>query len=131
MMRLITASLMLAGLLSMANAEDLLKPGDTISGRVRFFKQQHPNGTTWISVYQMTSDNPRKFAAEDEFCDDKTPPKTFHILVMDDKAKKARLDRMLGKKISIVAETFFCSQTAWHVGDAVVSQWHFAAPPQQ
>ncbi len=110
-----------------ADAQELLKPGDTINGPVRFFKHQHPNGT-WISVYQMTSDNPRKFAADNEFCDEKIPPKTFHLVVMDDKAKKAQLDRLLGKRISIVAETFFCSQTAWHVGDAVVTQWHFAEP---
>ncbi len=127
-MRLLIALLALLSLFGSATAQDLLKPGDTISGSVRFFKQQHPNGTTWISVYQMTSDNPRKFAEKDEFCDDKVPPKTFHLVVMDDKAKKKQLDRLLGKKISIVAESFACSETAWHVGDAVVFQWHFAEP---
>ena len=128
MRALAAMALALIVLASPCAAQDTLKPGDTISGPVRFFKQQHPNGTTWISVYQMTSDNPRKFAADDEFCDDNIPPKTFHLVVMDDKAKKAQLDRVLGKKISIVAEAFFCSQTAWHVGDAVVTQWHFAEP---
>jgi hypothetical protein len=44
---------------------------------------------------------------------------------MDDKAKTARLDRLLGKKVSVVGDHFFCSETAWHVGDAVVTQWHF------
>jgi len=52
-------------------------------------------------------------------------------VVMDDKSKKAQLDRLLGKKISIVAEIFFCSQTAWHVGDAVVTKWHFAEPAKR
>jgi len=130
-MRRAIALLVLFGLFGSASAQDLLKPGDTISGSVRFFKIQHPNGTTWINVYQMTSDNPRKFAADDEFCDDKVPPKTFHLVVMDDKSKKAQLDRLLGKKISIVAEIFFCSQTAWHVGDAVVTKWHFAEPAKR
>jgi hypothetical protein len=127
MMRAIAALIAGGLVLSAANAQDLLKPGDTISGPVRFFKHQHPNGT-WISVYQMTSDNPRKFAADDEFCDDKVPPKTFHLVVMDDKAKKNQLDRLLGKKISVVLQSFSCSETAWHVGDAVVFQWHFAEP---
>jgi len=130
-MRRAIALLVLFGLFGSASAQNLLKSGDTISGPVRFFKIQHPNGTTWINVYQMTSDNPRKFAADDEFCDDKVPPKTFHLVVMDDKSKKAQLDRLLGKKISIVAEIFFCSQTAWHVGDAVVTKWHFAEPAKR
>lgn len=47
---------------------------------------------------------------------------------MDDKATKARLDRLLGNKITVVAEEFFCSETAWHIGDAVLDKWHFAEP---
>ncbi len=125
---LLTACVLLAA--APAIAQETLKSGDTISGKLRFLRHQHPNGT-WINVYQMTSDNPRKFAADDEFCDDAVPPKTFHILVMDDKAKKARLDKLLGKRISVVAESFFCSQTAWHVGDAVISKWHFAEPAKR
>ena len=111
-------------------AQETLKPGDTISGKLRFFRHQHPNGT-WINVYQLTSDNPRKFAEKDEFCDDKEPPKTFHLVVMDDRAKKARLDRLLGKTVAVVGESFFCSETAWHVGDAVVFKWHFAEPTKR
>ena len=126
-MRAMVAVLIVLTLSGVAQAQEGLKPGDAISGRLRFFKQQHPNGT-WISVYQIKSDNPRKFAAKDEFCDPDTPPKTFHLVVMDDKAKKARLDKLLGKIVSVVAEDFSCSETAWHVGDAVVFQWHFAEP---
>ena len=126
-MRMIVALLAVLALPGTLAAQETLKAGDTISGPVRFFRHQHPNGT-WISVYQMKSDNPRKFAAADDFCDEKTPPATFHLVVMDEKAKKARLDRMLGKKISVVAEEFACSETAWHVGDAVVFKWHFAEP---
>jgi len=126
-MRTLAAALIALALSGAAQAQEPLKPGDTISGRVRFFQHQHPNGT-WINVYQLTADNPRKFADADEFCDPNIPPKTFHLLVLDDKAKKARLDRLLGKKITVVGESFFCSETAWHVGDAVLSQWHFAEP---
>jgi hypothetical protein len=109
-----------------ALAQETLKHGDTISGKLRFFLSQHPNGT-WIKVYQIASDNPRNFAENDEFCPD-YPPKKFHIFVLDDKAKEARLKRLLGKKISLVADKFFCSETAWHIGDAVVTDWHFAVP---
>jgi transcription termination factor Rho len=111
-------------------AQDTLKQGDTISGKLRFFQHQHPNGT-WINVYQLTADNPKKFADKDEFCDDAVPPKTFHLVVMDDKAKKKQLDKMLGKTIAVVADAFSCSETAWHVGDAVVFQWHFIAPEKR
>ena len=113
-----------------SRAQETLKPGDVISGRLRFFRHQHPNGT-WINVYQITADNPRKFAEADEFCDPNTPPKTFHLVVMDDKAKKARLNKLLGRTVAVVGEDFSCSQTAWHVGDAVVFKWHFAEPAKR
>jgi hypothetical protein len=45
--------------------------------------------------------------------------------VTNDTAKKRSLDR-LGKRIGVVLDSFFCSETAWHVGDAVATQWHFA-----
>jgi hypothetical protein len=111
-------------------AQETLKSGDVISGRLRFFRHQHSNGT-WINVYQITADNPRKFAEADEFCDPDKPPTTFHLVVMDDKAKKKRLDRLLGKKVAVVAESFSCSETAWHVGDAVVFQWRLTEAPRR
>jgi hypothetical protein len=129
-MRVLFATLVALALAGVAQAEDMLKPGDTISGRLRFFRHQHPNGT-WINVYQLHADNPRKFADADEFCDPKIPPKTFHLIVMEDKAKKAQLDKLLGKTVAVVGEAFFCSETAWHVGDAVLSQWHLADPPKR
>lgn len=107
-----------------ALAQESLKLGDLITGRLRFFLHQHPNGT-WIKVYQIVADHPRKFAEPDEFCDSENPPKTFHFMVMDDPARKRRLDRMRGKTVSVVADMFFCSETAWHVGDAVLGKWHF------
>ena len=128
--RLAIAVLLALMIAAPAFAEEVLKPGDIISGRLRFFQHQHPNGT-WINVYQITSDNPRKFAQDDDFCDPKTPPVTFHLVVMNDKAKKTRLDRLLGKKIAVVADAFFCSETAWHVGDAVLGGWHFAEPAKR
>lgn len=109
---------------SPSSVQESLKPGDLISGRLRFFRHRHPSGT-WIKVYQITVDHPRNFAENDEFCDPDNPPKTFHLVVMDDRAKKRQLDRMLGKTVSVVADAFHCSETAWHVGDAVVGSWHF------
>ena len=109
-----------------ALAQETLKPGDLISGRLRFFRHQHPNGT-WIDVYQIAADRPRHFAEADEFCDPAKPPATFHLVAMNDKEKKRRLDRLLGKTVTVVGEAFSCSETAWHVGDAVVFKWHFPA----
>ncbi len=130
-MRLLgTIALVLIALASPCAAQDTLKQGDVISGKLRFFQHQHPNGT-WINVYQITSDHPKNFAANDDFCDPHQPPKTFHLVVMNDKAKKKQLDKMLGKTVSVVAEAFSCSETAWHVGDAVVFSWHFAEPDKR
>ncbi|MFA6265656.1 MAG: hypothetical protein WC670_08085 [Pseudolabrys sp.] len=100
---------------------ETLKLGDTITGTLRLIKTQHPNGTP-IRVYQIVSAAPKRFARKDEFCGDK-PPKTFHLLVANNEALENRLNGLLGKTISIEAEDFFCSQTAWHIGDAVVAQW--------
>src|SRR5690242_11417199 len=100
-----------------AQAQDLLKAGDTISGKLRLVKTTHPSGTR-INAYQIVSDNPRKFAKADEFCGDE-PPRTFHLVVMDDKAKAAQLKKLLGRRIKVVLDDFFCSETAWHIGDAV------------
>jgi hypothetical protein len=105
-----------------STADDLLRPGDTITGKLRFFQHQHPNGT-WIPVYQIAADHPKKLAAKDEFCGEEAPV-TFHLVVMDDNAKKRALDKLLGKRINVVLDDFFCSETAWHVGDAVVFKWH-------
>jgi hypothetical protein len=127
MLRFIFALILLLAFAAPSLAEDTLKPGDIVSGRLRFFQSQHQNGT-WIKVYQIASDKPMPFATPDEFCPDDHPPKTFHIMLPDDKAQLAQLKRSVGKKIAVVAKQFFCSETAWHIGDAVISDWTFAAP---
>jgi hypothetical protein len=111
-------------LMSPAYAQDLLKPGDAVSGKLRLVRTTHPSGTR-IDAYQVVSDNPRKLAKADDFCGD-DPPRTFHLVTMDDKAKAAQLKRLLGRKIKVVLDDFFCSETAWHIGDAVSFAWHFA-----
>ena len=120
-------AIVLVALLVMAGpalAQDLLKKGDTISGTLRRVQTRHPNGTR-LTAYQIVSDNPRKFAFADDFCGE-TPPRTFHLVAMDDKAKATELKRRLGRKVRVVLDDFFCSETAWHVGDAVSFAWRFA-----
>jgi hypothetical protein len=111
-----------------APAQDTLKPGDTLSGKLRVVKTRHPNRTP-ITAYQIVVDHPKNFAKEDNFCDPKNPPVTFHLMVLDDKAKLVLLKRKLGKSVKVVAEDLMCSETAWHIGDAVVFQWHFTNAP--
>jgi hypothetical protein len=123
-------ALVLSAWTGVAQAEDTLKPGDVISGKLRFLSIQHPNGT-WMNVYQLVVDHPKVFAVKDEFCDPDNSPRTFHLVVMNDKAKLARLKRLVGKHIAVVGDEYICSETAWHVGDAVVFQWHFAAPEKR
>jgi hypothetical protein len=107
-------------------AQVTLKQGDMISGRLRLVKTRHFNGTP-IRAYQIVADAPKKFAEKDEFCGE-DPPQIFHLLVLNDRDKEARLKRDMGKKIAVIGVKFFCSQTAWHIGDAVVTQWRFAEP---
>ena len=106
--------------------EQFLKAGDVISGQIRVVNAKHPNGTP-IVAYQIVSDAPKNFAQKDGFCSGK-PPKTFHLVLSDNKAKNIRLKRLVGKKAEIVADDFMCSQTAWHIGDAVAVKWRFTGP---
>ncbi len=106
--------------------QEYLKHGDVIHGLVRVVNAKHPNGTP-IVAYQIVSDAPRAFAQKDGFCK-AAPPKTFHLVETDNKAKTIRLKRSVGKKIDIVADEFMCSQTAWHIGDAVATKWRFTGP---
>lgn len=133
-MRVVFAALIALALAGVAQAQEspkelpkeMLKPGDTISGRLRQMETRHPNGTL-LRAFQVVVDTPKAFAEKDEFCDG--PPKTFHLVVMNDKPREARLKKLLGKKVAVVAESLMCSETAWHIGDAVLFQWHLAAPP--
>lgn len=130
-MRILPAALLVLLTLSAAQAQttstDTLKDGDTITGKLRLVETRHPNGTR-LRAYQVVVDTPKKFAKDDEFCDG--PPKTFHLVVMNDKPKEAQLKKLLGKKVAVVAESLMCSETVWHVGDAVLFAWHLADAPK-
>ena len=43
-----------------------------------------------------------------------------HFLLHGD---EALLKPLLGKKISVKPAALFCSETAWHIGDAAVPDW--------
>ena len=103
-----------------AQAQEAIKSGDVLTGTLRLVNTRHPNGTK-IQAYQIVS-APRMMPADDEFCDDKSGATTFHLVTMEDKLKK-QLNPLLGKKISVRAISLHCSETAWHIGDAVVFEW--------
>jgi hypothetical protein len=111
-------ALALASVASPGLAQHAIKDGDLLAGQLRLVRTRHPNGTA-IDVFQIVS-APRKMPADDEFCD--KPATTFHIVAMDS-AKTKQLRSLLGKTISLKAEALFCSHTAWHIGDVVVTKW--------
>ena len=37
----------------------------------------------------------------------------------------------VSETVTVVGEDFFCSHTAWHIGDAVVLKWRFAEPAKR
>ena len=113
-----------AGLIALsmgaAQAQQPIKEGDTLTGKLRLVQTRHPNGTKLIA-YQIVSE-PRMMPANDDFCDYDKGATTFHLFAMTDAAKK-QLQPLLGKTISVKATALFCSETAWHVGDVAVPEW--------
>ena len=113
-----------AGLIALsmgaAQAQQPIKEGDMLTGKLRLVQTRHPNGTKLIA-YQIVRE-PRMMPANDDFCDYDKGVTTFHLFAMTDAAKK-QLQPLLGKTISVKATALFCSETAWHVGDVAVPQW--------
>lgn len=103
-----------------AHAQQPIKEGDTLAGKLRLVATRHPNGTR-IEAYQIVS-TPRMMPANDDFCDYDKGATTFHLFTMTDAAKK-QLKPWLGKTITVKATALFCSETAWHIGDVAVPQW--------
>lgn len=106
-----------------ARAEDVpaIKNGDMLTGKLRLVQTHHPNGMP-IRAYQIVS-TPRKMPADDDFCNYDGPgATTFHLFTVT-KAAISRLRPMLGKTITVRADSLFCSETAWHIGDVAVPEW--------
>jgi hypothetical protein len=61
-----------------ANAQQPVKEGDTLTGKLRRVAARHPNGTG-IEAWQIVS-RPRMMPANDDFCDYKNGATTFHLL---------------------------------------------------
>jgi hypothetical protein len=57
---------------------------------------------------------------DEEFYEKGVALKKFHIVAKDRDTTK-RLERSVGKMLSIKGRQFYCAHTAWHIGDAVVA----------
>src|SRR5438105_12602289 len=105
---------------SAAGAQQPIREGDMLTGKLRLVPTRHPNGTK-IEAYQIVS-RPRAMPKGDDFCDYDKGATTFHLFTMKDALRK-QLDPLLGKTVSVKAISLFCSETAWHIGDVAVPQW--------
>jgi hypothetical protein len=103
-----------------ATAQEPIKEGGVLTGKLRLVATRHPNGTK-LEAYQIVSD-PRAMPPGDEFCDYDKGASTFHLFTMTDAAKK-QLQPLLGRTIAVKANALFCSETAWHIGDVAVPDW--------
>jgi hypothetical protein len=103
-----------------ALAQEPIKEGGVLTGKLRLVATRHPNGTK-LEAHQIVSD-PRTMPSGDEFCDYDKGATTFHLFAMTDAAKK-QLQPLLGRTISVKANALFCSETAWHIGDVAVPDW--------
>ena len=116
----VTGGLVALALCATAGAQQPIKEGDTLTGKLRLVATRHPNGTK-LEAYQIVSP-PRIMPANDDFCDYSKGATTFHLFTMTDAARK-QLKPLLGKTVSVKAEALFCSETAWHIGDVAVPEW--------
>jgi hypothetical protein len=108
---------------SVAGAQQAIKAGDILTGRLRLIHTSHPNGSR-IDAYQIVS-APRTMPSDDDFCEDGKGATTFHLFTMND-AERRSLKSLLGKTIAVKAGELFCAQTAWHIGDVAVPKWKIA-----
>jgi hypothetical protein len=101
-----------------AQQREALRDGAVVRGKLSVVKTKHPNGTP-IQAFQLLSAGDY-FLNDDEFCEKGVALKKFHIVARDRDTTK-RLERSLGKVVSIKGAQFYCAHTAWHIGDAVVA----------
>jgi hypothetical protein len=109
-----------------AVAQEAIKDGGVLTGKLRLVQTRHPNGTK-IQAYQIVS-VPRAMPKDDDFCDADKGATTFHLFTMTDALRK-QLNPLLGKTITVRTDALFCSETAWHIGDVAVSQWTLLPKP--
>jgi hypothetical protein len=116
----VTGGLVALALCATAGAQQPIKEGDTLTGKLRLVATRHPNGTR-LEAYQIVSPA-RMMPANDDFCDYSKGATTFHLFTMTEAARK-QLKPLLGKTVSVKAVALFCSETAWHIGDVAVPEW--------
>ena len=120
------AGLAALAICTVAEAQQPIKEGDILTGKLRLVRTRHDNGSR-IEAYQIVS-APRAMSADDDFCTAENGVTTFHLFTMTDVARK-QLKPRLGKTISVRAVRLFCSQTAWHIGDVAVPEWTLQGRP--
>jgi hypothetical protein len=131
--RLLLRSALLAAIAAapatMANAQqrETLRDGAVVRGKLSFIKTKHPNGTP-IQAFQLLSTGDH-FLNDDEFCEKGVALRKFHIVARDRDTTK-RLEKSLGKVLSVRGKQFYCAHTAWHIGDAVVADAEIVDEPR-
>jgi hypothetical protein len=108
-----------------ALAQEAIRDGGVLTGKLRLVHARHPNGTR-IEAYQIVS-VARAMPADDGFCTTDKGATTFHLFAITDAARR-QLKPLLGKTVTLKTDELFCSQTAWHIGDVAVSRWTLLPP---
>jgi hypothetical protein len=90
-------------------------PGNEITGILRIFQGQHPNGTQ-VEVMQIATEKP--FLALSVNGDACISASAIHIIPADPETETA-LRAMAGQPVTVVSDDVFEAHTAWHFGDAV------------
>lgn len=102
-----------------AEAQQVLKPGDVLSGKLNAMRSRAKGKR--VNTFQMTSE-PRKLPGADGLCNLETGPETFQIVThSDDEAKQ--LKGLIGKTVSIKVSEMSCAQVAGQMSDAIVTKW--------
>lgn len=114
------ATLFIVSVQADAEAQQTLKPGDVLSGKLNAMRSRAKGKR--VNTFQMTSEQPRKLPGADGLCNLETGPETFQIVTHnDDEAKQ--LKGLIGKTVSIKVSEMSCAQVAGQMSDAIVTKW--------
>jgi len=102
-----------------AEAQQVLKPGDVLSGKLNAMRSRAKGKR--VNTFQMTSE-PRKLPGADGLCNLETGPETFQIVTHNDNEAK-QLKGLIGKTVSIKVNEMSCAQVAGQMSDAIVTKW--------
>jgi len=102
-----------------AEAQQVLKPGDVLSGKLNAMRSRAKGKR--VNTFQMTSE-PRKLPGADGLCNLETGPETFQIVTHNDNEAK-QLKGLIGKTVSIKVGEMSCAQVAGQMSDAIVTKW--------